>query len=412
VSAARAEAARAPQALPAHVPPELAFDLPFFGRTSIVENPHETLIPEMHASLPPVTYVTNIFPGKQPGWLLKHATDVKALLLDSDNYVKKGMGKWSQGLGENWLVIPTESDPPFHAQYRKALNPSFAPLKMVALTGQIRERARALIATFKDRGECNFVTEFSEKFPINIVLDLLGLPQDRMQQFLTWEKQMLHTDDLVVRANATRAVKNYLLEEIESRRRSPREDYITQILSYEIDGRKWNEDEVLGHCFNLYLGGLDTVTSLLGLMFNFLATHPDHQRQLRETPTLNVFAVEEMLRAFAPVTSFRICSKEIEIRGQKIMPGEYVALSTPIAGRDPTYYENPQVVDFNRKPTILSLGGGIHKCLGQHLARLELQNAVLEFVTTIPEFRVKDGFEVRYFVGNILHVPALELQWN
>jgi cytochrome P450 len=400
------------KALPAHVPAELAFDLPFFARTSIDENPHETLIPEMHASLPPLTYVTNIFPGKRPGWLLKNAADVKALLLDSENFIKKGMGQWSQDIGENWLVIPTEADPPYHAIYRKTLNPSFAPMKMVALTGKIRERAKTLIAGFKDRGSCDFVNEFSEKFPINIVLDLLGLPQERMQQFLVWEKEMLHTDDLTIRRNATRAVKNYLLEEIDNRRRSPQDDYITQVINYEVDGKKWSEDEVLGHCFNLYLGGLDTVTSLLGLMFNFLASHPEHQRQLRETPNLNVFAVEELLRAFGPVTSFRICSKEVEIHGQKIMPGEYVAVSTPMAGRDPAYYENPQVIDFNRKPTILSLGGGIHKCLGQHLARLELQIAVQEFVTAIPEFRVEDGFKVRYFVGNIVHVPALQLQWK
>src|SRR3546814_14573581 len=95
---------------------------------------------------------------------------------------------------------------------------------MAALKDQVRERARNLIATFKDRGECDFVNEFSEKYPINIVLDLLGLPQDRMPQFLEWEKEMLHTNDWEVRGNAVRKVKNYLLEEIESRRQNPRED--------------------------------------------------------------------------------------------------------------------------------------------------------------------------------------------
>jgi cytochrome P450 len=398
--------------VPSHVPPDLAFDSPLFARMTTYENPHETVIPQMHATLPPIAYITNIFPGKRPGWLLKHAVDVKALLADSENFIKKGMGQWSQGIGENWLVIPTEADPPIHAQYRKALNPSFAAQKMVALSAQIRQRAKHLIAKFKDNGGCDFVNEFSEKYPINIVLDLLGLPQERMAQFLKWEKEMLHTDDLQVRGDATRAVKNYLLEEIDSRRRSPREDYITGILNYEIDGRKWNEEEVLGHCFNLYLGGLDTVTSLLGLIFNFLASHPEHQRQLRETANLGVFAVEELLRAFGPVTSFRICSREVEIRGQKILPGEYVAVSTPMVGRDPTFYENPQEIRFDRKPIHMSLGGGMHRCLGQHLARLELQIALDEFVTAVPEFRIKDQFRVPYFVGNILHVGELHLEWS
>src|SRR3546814_418644 len=378
----------AEKSLPAHVPPELAIALPLFSRKTIFENPQETLIPQMHETLPPICYVTNIFPGDQPGWLLKHAEDVQVMLRDPDNFTKNGMGKWAQNIGEDWLVIPTEADPPIHSEYRKALNSHFAPQKMAALKDQVRERARNLIATFKDRGECDFVNEFSEKYPINIVLDLLGLPQDRMPQFLEWEKEMLHTNDWEVRGNAVRKVKNYLLEEIESRRQNPRDDYITKILSFEVEGRLCNDEEVLGHCFNLYLGGLDTVTSLLGNIFNFLASHPEHQNALRNDPSQIVLAVEEFLRAFAPVTAFRIATKEIDIRGQKIMPGDYVAVSTSVVGRDPTFYSDPQEVRFDRKAPHMSLGSGIHKCLGMHLARLELQIAVEEFVTTLPDFRI------------------------
>ncbi|MFD2138548.1 hypothetical protein ACFSLT_30735 [Novosphingobium resinovorum] len=94
------------QPLPDHVPPELAMALPLFSRRVVYENPQETLIPAMHADLPPITYVTNIFPGDQPGWLLKNAADVQAMLRDPDNFTKNGMGKWAQNIGENWLVIP------------------------------------------------------------------------------------------------------------------------------------------------------------------------------------------------------------------------------------------------------------------------------------------------------------------
>jgi cytochrome P450 len=398
--------------LPAHVKPELAVTLPLYSRTLVYENPQETLIPEMHATLPPLSYVTNIFPGDQPGWLLKNAEDVQVMLRDADNFTKNGMGKWAQNIGEDWLVIPTEADPPIHSEYRKALNPHFSPQKMFAMKDQVRERAKALIATFKDKGECDFIGEFSEKYPIFIVLDLLGLPQDRMPEFLKWEKEMLHTNDWEVRGNAVRQVKNYLLEEIEARRKEPRDDYISKVLTFEMSDRKWNADEVFGHCFNLYLGGLDTVTSLLGNIFNYLATHTEHQNRLREDPSQIVLAVEEFLRGFAPVTAFRIASKEIEMHGQKIMPGEYVAVATPVIGRDPGFYPEPQKIRFDRKAPHMSLGSGIHKCLGMHLARLELQIAVEEFVATLPEFRIKDGFKVPYYLGNILHIPDLHLQWN
>ncbi len=397
--------------VPAHVPPELVMESPLYARQTVYENPFETIIPEIHRG-PRITYVTNIFPGKRPGWLLKGAEDLRTLLGDTENFTKRGMGRWAQAIGEDWMVIPTEADPPIHAFYRQALNPSFAPQKMVALRDQMRERARVLIAAFKDTGSCDFLEQFAVSYPVNIVLDFLGLPQERMAQFLSWEHDLLHTDDVQVRTAAIRNVKDYLLDEIESRRRSPREDYISRILTYEIDGRVWSPEEVFGHCFNLYLGGLDTVTSHLGLAFHHLATHPEHQRQLREKPSLGVLAVEEMLRAYAPVTSFRIVAKAVEFAGVAMMPGDYVSVATSVAGRDPTEYDAPGEIRFDRRPSILSLGGGIHKCLGMHLARLELQTAIEEFLTAVPEFRVKDGFAVPFHVGNILHVEKLPLAWN
>lgn len=397
--------------VPPHVPPELVVEQPLFARTTLYENPFETLIPDIHAG-PRITYATNIFPGKRPGWLVRRAEDLRALLQDTEHFEKRGMGQWAKGIGEDWLVIPTETDPPMHGFYRQALNPQFSPQKMMALSDGIRERARTLIDRFKDRGHCDFLEDFAVGYPVNIVLDLLGLPQDRMPQFLQWEREMLHTDDMEVRGNATRAVKDYLLGEIESRRQNPRNDYITRVLDFDFDGRKWTADEVFGHCFNLYLGGLDTVTSHLGLAFHHLATHPDHQAQLRADPSLSVVAVEELLRAYAPVTSFRICSKQVEFAGVTIMPGDYVSVSTSVAGRDPEQYADPGEIRFDRRPSILSLGGGIHKCLGMHLARRELQIAIEEFVSAIPQFRVQDGFRVPFFAGNIVHVQELPLVWN
>src|SRR3546814_14386463 len=116
-----------------------------------------------------------------------------------------------------------------------------------------------------------------------------------MPQFLEWEKEMLHTNDWEVRGNAVRKVKNYLLEDIESRRQNPRDDYITKILSFEVEGRLWNDEEVMGHCFKLYLCGLDTVPSLLGHLFNFLASQPAHLNALLHEPYQSLTAVGNVL---------------------------------------------------------------------------------------------------------------------
>jgi cytochrome P450 len=284
---------------------------------------------------------------------------------------------------------------------------------MAAMREDLRKRATNLIEKFQSRGECDFINEFSERYPIYIVLDLLGLPQDRMAEFLAWEKAMLHSNDWSVRSEGVRNAVDYLKGEIADRRKAPRDDYISKIFDLEVeDGRKWNDEEVLGHCFNLFLGGLDTVTTMLGNSFAWLARHPEQQQELRDNPDRIVLAVEEFLRVFGPVTAFRIATKELELHGQKIMPGEYVSVCTPVANQDPKMHENPSEVRFDRKAPHIALGGGIHKCLGMHLARFELQVAVEEFLKAIPSFRVKDEFELGYFVGNITFVPALELQWD
>jgi cytochrome P450 len=399
--------------LPSHVPADKAMRLPYFAREVVKACPQETLIPEMHKTLGPITYVTNIFPGDKPGWLLTGYDDTMAMLRNADDFTKNGMGQWSQSIGENWLVVPTEVDPPMHNHYRKALNPSFSPQKMAAMKGDLRTRATALIDKFKGRKSCDFVNEFSERYPIFIVLDLLGLPQDRMAEFLVWEKELLHSNDWEVRSNAVRKSTEYLKAEIAARRAIPQDDYITRLFDHEAeDGRKWNDEEVLGHCFNLFLGGLDTVTTMLGNIFCWLARHPERQQELRDHPSKIVLAVEEFLRVFGPVTAFRIATRELELHGQKIMPGDYVSVATPIANQDPKVHDQPAEIRFDRKAAHIALGGGIHKCLGMHLARMEMQTALEEFLKAIPQFRVKDGFELGYFVGNITFVPALELQWD
>lgn len=399
--------------LPPHVPADKAVRLPYFAREVVKDCPQETLIPQMHATLGPITYVTNIFPGDKPGWLLTGYDDTMAMLRDADNFTKNGMGQWSQSIGENWLVVPTEVDPPMHNFYRKALNPSFSPQKMAALKDDLRRRATDLIDAFKHAGSCDFINQFSERYPIFIVLDLLGLPQDRMAEFLVWEKQMLHSNDWAVRSDGVRKAVAYLTAEIAARRETPRDDYITRLFDHEAeDGRKWNDEEVLGHCFNLFLGGLDTVTTMLGQIFAHLARYPEQQQELRDHPDRIVLAVEEFLRVYGPVTAFRIAVREIEIHGQKIMPGEYVSVSTPVVNQDPKLHDHPSEVRFDRKAAHVALGGGIHKCLGMHLARFELQTALEEFLKAIPQFRLKDGFEIGYFVGNITFVPKLELQWD
>lgn len=398
--------------LPAHVPPELAKIFPLTTRVSSKVNPHRDIVPELHKG-PLIFYATNVFPVPPGGgWVIRRAEDLKQVYDDAEHFIKKGNAEFSTMIGESWDAIPTELDPPKHTAFRRALDPVFSPRKMAELEDMVAGRAKSLIANFKDRGEMEFIKDFATPFPVSIVLDLLGLPQERTDQFLGWEFDLLHTTDMAARKNAIHAVKAYLMDEIEARRRKPTDDLISNALNMEAEGRKWTAEEVFGHCFNLFLGGLDTVTANLGFHFHHLATHLDDQRYLRETPAKTDNAVLEFMRAYAAVTTIRICAKETKIHGVTIMPGDRVALCTPLGSNDPEAYESPTEVRLERRPVHLSFGHGIHRCLGAHLARRELKVAMEEMLAALPEFRLKPGFEVPYLLSNVLHIEELQLVWD
>ena len=179
----------------------------------------------------------------------------------------------------------------------------------------------------------------------------------------------------------------------------------------QVDGRPWTDEEVFGHCFNLFLGGLDTVSANVGLHFYHLATHPEDQRELRDDPSKLEIGLSELLRAYSAVTTLRICAKEINIHGVTIKPGDRVAMPTPLGSNDPEAFEAPTEVRLDRRPAHLTFGYGPHRCLGSHLARRELQIAITEMFRAIPEFKLKPGFDVPFFLSNIIHVDELPLVW-
>src|SRR3546814_4238958 len=222
----------------------------------------------------------------------------------------------------------------------------------------------------------------------------MGLPQEDVEQLLAWEMNLLHQPDVAQIAGATRSVRDYLLEKLEDRRKNPRDDFISFAANAKIDGRPLSLDEQVGIAFNLYTGGLDTVSTNIGLHFRHLAERQDHQAYLREHPDMIPLATEEFLRAYAAVTTFRICVKEIEIAGVRVMPGDRVAMSTTLAGRDEGKYDKPNEVRLDRGPSHESFAHGPHRCVGMHLARRELHAAIEEFLKAVPTFHIAPGAEI------------------
>lgn len=398
--------------IPAHVPPSLVKEWPFVFGTTWKGDPFTDLTGPIHREYPPVFYTRNGYPGGFPAWVVRRQEDLGEVYKDNVRFSSMGFAPFARLLGESWYNVPAEMDPPKHGRYRSMIFPLFTPKAVRELEGRVLEVARAYISKFKDRGECEFMGEFAFEFPIKVVLELLGLPADMAGQFLEWETGLLHGKDEKEIATAARSVVDYLRAEIAARRVSPRNDLITFGINAEVDGEKMSEDEVLGFAFNLFIGGLDTVSTNLGAQFWHLATHPEDQRFLRENPDRIPEAVEEMLRAYSAVSTFRTCIEETQIAGVTIKPGDRVVMSTTMAARDPEAWSNPNKVDFDRRPSQhFAFGYGPHLCIGMHLARRELVIAIREFLAAIPQFSLKPGSEVEFHLGMIQAIE-LPLVWK
>lgn len=397
-------------AIPAHVPHDLVRPYAMSQRQTIYENPYETIIPALHEG-PAVFMAPDAYLGVSPAWVLRRVKDIKAVFTDNESFIKKGNTAFARLIGEDWDVIPTELDPPRHTAIRKLLNPLFTPMTVGAFEHKVRRRAQEYIATFKDRDGCDFMKEFAVPYPVSIFLDLLGLPVDRMAEFLDWEYALLHAAELDDRAIGVRTVKAYLLEAIEERRKRPTDDLISNALTLEVDGKKLSTIEVFGHCFNLFIGSLDTVSANCGLHFLHLATHQEDQASLRADPALIPKAMLELLRAYGTTNHQRICVKDVVVGGVQMKAGDRVLVSMSLASRDPETYDAPNEIRFDRNASNVTFGWGIHRCLGVYLAQRELLFALEEMIATIPQFRLEKDFTVPFRVGSVIQASSIPLVW-
>jgi cytochrome P450 len=350
--------------------------------------------------------------GVEGAWVPRRERDIRAAWADTEHYTTRGFPPWAGLLGEPWRLIPTELDPPEHVGFRAALNPLFTPKRMALLEDRIRAYAREYVLGLRAAGSCEFMQDFAYGFPIRVFLELMGLPQDQMRQCLSWEHGLLHEPNLDIVRQATREVNAYLRAQCDERRRSPRDDLLSFAVRAEVDGHTFTDDEVTGVCFNLFVGGLDTVSTNMGLQFRHLAERPDHQATLRANPAMIPDAIDEFMRAYATIMNIRTCIKQTSIAGVTIRAGDRIMLPAFLAGRDPQAYPQPDEVILDRRPRHVTFGSGIHLCLGMHLARREMRIAIEEFLAQIPPFEIAPGARIESYLAGTIQPVALPLVWD
>jgi len=344
-------------------------------------------------------------------WVFTHGADIRAVLQDPETFKSSGNRPFGKALGEDWVLVPIDLDPPEHTRMRKFMNPLFSPKRVAELAEKVERRAVELITPLQAKQGCSFIEDFARPFPVTIFLEMFGLPVSEMPKFVEWVEAIIHSQG-EVQLNAMRELRDYLATVIEDRRNAPLDDLISLAVTAEVEGKTLTYDEIMGMCIMLFMGGLDTVTSSLSFIFRHLAENPEHQEYLRKSLDMIPTAIEELLRVYPIITTGRIATRNVDFDGIVVYEGDNVACPLACSSRDPDEIDGSTDVDLTRNPNRHSaFGFGPHRCIGSHLARRELIVAVEQWLKLLPQFRIQPGKYLTATGAGVVALDALPLVW-
>lgn len=285
---------------------------------------------------------------------------------------------------------PITSDPPDHRPMRMALIPPFTPQAVAKLEPHTRGVCNELIDRFIGQGRGDGAVDYAQNLPVRVIANMLGIPAQHGDQFRTWITMALQdgiTDQGALK-QAEEEISAYFAEQITKRRDQPGDDLVSFLIKARLpDGEPFSDRQVLGALRLLLVAGIDTTWSAIGSSIWHLANHPGDRERLVREPELIPTAVEEFLRAYAPVTMAREIVDDSELGGCPVRKGEMVLLSFPSANRDPEKFPDAATVRIDRKENPhVAFGLGIHRCIGSNLARMEMRIALEEWLKRIPDF--------------------------
>jgi cholest-4-en-3-one 26-monooxygenase len=340
-------------------------------------------------------------PGATPFWAITRYRDIVSVSRDWATYSSERRGALlgeppEEALATQRLMM-LNMDPPRHSKLRALVNKGFTPRQIGQLTEPVRRVCNELVDAIAARGTCDFVTEIAAELPLQVIAELLGIPQADRHQVFEWSNTMVGSDDPEWRGtpedsqNAAMAMYGYANELVEQRKDSPRDDLVSVLMQAEVDGERLTEMEFDLFFLLLAVAGNETTRNLISGGMLALFQHPDERRRLSEDRSLLDTAVEEMLRWVTPVMQFqRTAQRDTEVAGVRIAEGERVALYYVSANRDETVFDEPMRFDVGRSPNEhLTFGaGGPHFCLGNSLAKLEIRTVFDVLLDRLPDLEL------------------------
>jgi cytochrome P450 len=339
-------------------------------------------------------------------WVATRFEDVRDILQDAETFSSIDSQIPFVQMAEP--LLPTETDPPVTQKLRAVLMPLLTAKRIGALEHRMHEVARGIIEGFRGEGGCDVIERFSRVYPITIFLEFFGLPASRRVEFQRQAARFQHgTDERIEAWNGIRAI---IAEQLELKRGRPGDDVLSAIANGRIDREPLDQKTAISVAATVFVGGLDTLPSVIGWSLRFLSQNPEYRRQIIEQPELIPGAAEEFLRLYSVANPMRRVRKTLEFRGANFVEGDRILCSTAAAGRDVAVFGDK--ADFGRKVNPhIAFATGPHRCLGSHLARHELAVALKVWHDLIPDYRVDPNVPVHY-VGPVFAMDNLPLVWD
>ena len=344
-------------------------------------------------------------------WLPVRHEDISAIARDTDHFSSEGAVLANKPPREEWISTapiggapPITSDPPFHADARRLLLPAFSPQVVAEWEPEIRRLCNELIDNLAGLDVVDAAVQYAQNIPVYVIARMLGLPLEDSDYFRDTVHLVL--EEIGAEFGDRRAgfekLDAYLAVHVRDHIENPKDDLIGFLLNAKIYDQPLSPEHVVGTIILLMVAGIDTTWSSIGSSIWHLAHHPSDLARMVAEPELLPTAIEELLRAYAPVTMARIVSQDAEIGGCPVKQGDSVLLPFPAANRDPEVFEDADTVIIDREVNRhVAFGLGIHRCLGSNLARLELRLAVEVFINRFPKFELADPGAVTWSLGQV-----------
>jgi cytochrome P450 len=392
--------------VPAHVSPELVWRYDFAADSRFEAGAVDA--PRAMAEGAPDIFFSPLYGGF---WVISRFADVREVSRLPEIFSNYPAGI-PPTVGRSRKMAPIEIDPPQLNRYRGTLGPALAPPKVKAMETQVRAIARSLVEEFAGSGGIEFVDRFSSRLPVRMFLKLMNVPDSESEKLRKLHHQLFWAQpEQRIRAGMT--LEKYYTELVAARQKAPGEDLISRYLAATPGGVPFSFEDVVDATFQLFVAGLDTVTNSLSLSWRYLAENPAMQVLIRDDPAIIPAAADEMLRYTSIISSTRTLTQDFTFKGIVMKTGDRVLLPLNLANRDPAAFPDGGEVRLGREVNNhLAFGSGPHRCLGSHLAKLEMVVALQEWFARIPAFGLDPMDPPVGHGGHAIGLNRLPLLWR